>query len=119
MKQVEILYSLLDKIVSDLNASPTFQLTLHQQDVVKKHMSVSGANGRLWVSPSKGGYDISLSGLSLENALTGALISYFGREADGYKQKNSNKGFNRQPFWRTRDFNDVKIVCEMYARTEK
>lgn len=69
MNQVEILCSLLEKTVSKLNQNLAIPLTLNQQEKVKKHISLSGANGRLWISPSKGGYDVSISGISLEDEL--------------------------------------------------
>ncbi|GGB01009.1 hypothetical protein [Agarivorans gilvus] len=118
MNKVEVVYSLLEKVVSELNRQAVV-ITLNQQVKTKKHMSLSGANGRLWISPSQYGYDVSLSGLSLEKQLEPTLTSYFGRECDGYKQLNGNKGFKRQPFWRTDNFRDVEVVCEMYAKTGK
>ncbi|EJO4031858.1 histidine kinase [Vibrio cholerae] len=119
MNQVDILYSLLNDVVSDINHRFRSSLVLNQQKVTKKHISLSGANGRLWVSPSIGGYDVSVSGKSLENELVPTLTSYFGRGPDGYKQKNANKGFKHQPFWRTKDFQNVQAVCEMYVKTAK
>ncbi|EMI4329422.1 histidine kinase [Vibrio cholerae] len=119
VNQVDILYSLLNDVVSDINHRFRSSLVLNQQKVTKKHISLSGANGRLWMSPSIGGYDVSVSGKSLENELVPILTSYFGRGPDGYKQKNANKGFKHQPFWRTKDFQDVQAVCEMYVKTAK
>ncbi|EOI8049959.1 histidine kinase [Vibrio parahaemolyticus] len=87
MNQADMVYNLLSGVVADLNSSFGCSLALHQQKITKKHISVSGANGRLWVSPSIGGYDISVSGKSLEKELVPTLTSYFGRCADGYKQK--------------------------------
>ncbi|ELA7884164.1 histidine kinase [Vibrio parahaemolyticus] len=117
MKEVEILYSLLAKEVESLNSKLNKTLALNQQDKVKKHISLSGANGRLWVSPSTGGYDVSISGASLERTLLPVLTAHFKRRPDGYKQKNSNKGFLRQPYWRTNNFGDVQYACELYANT--
>lgn len=119
MNQVDILYSLLSDVISDINLRFRSSLVLNQQRVTKKHISLSGANGRLWVSPSVVGYDISVSGKSLENELVPTLKTYFGRNPDGYKQKNANKGFKHQPFWRTKDFQDVQVACELYAKTAK
>ena len=119
MNQADMVYNLLSGVVVDLNSRFGCSLVLHQQKITKKHISVTGANGRLWVSPSIGGYDISVSGKSLEKELVPTLKSYFGRCADGYKQKNANKGFMHQPFWRTSDFQDVQAVCQMYMKTAK
>ncbi len=49
--------------------------------------------------------------------MTARLTSYFGRNPDGYKQRNATRGFERQPFWRTSNFLNVEAVCEMYAKT--
>ncbi|HHX8502022.1 TPA: histidine kinase [Vibrio diabolicus] len=119
MKEVEILYSLLTKEVESLNSELNIALVLNQQEKVKKHISLSGANGRLWVSPSSGGYDVSISGASLERKLLPVLKAHFERKPDGFKQKNSNKGFLRQPYWRTGNFGDVQYACELYAHTSK
>lgn len=117
LKEVEVLYSLLAKEVESLNSRFSKTLILNQQDKVKKHISLSGANGRLWVSPSTGGYDVSVSGISLERTLLPVLTAYFNREPDGYKQKNSNKGLLRQPYWRTNNFGDVQYACGLYANS--
>ncbi|MEZ8820350.1 MULTISPECIES: histidine kinase [unclassified Vibrio] len=117
MNQVEVLYALMNRIVSDLNKRLPVSLVLHQQQITTKNISLSGANGRVWVSPCQGGYDISISGISLENDMTARLTSYFGRNPDGYKQRNATRGFERQPFWRTSNFLNVEVVCEMYAKT--
>lgn len=119
MKEVEILYSLLAKEIESLNSELNIALVLNQQEKVKKHISLSGANGRLWVSPSSGGYDVSISGASLERKLMPVLKAHFEREPDGFKQKNSNKGFSRQAYWRTQSFFDVQYACELYAQTFK
>lgn len=119
MNQTEILYQSLQKVVWELNDRLALDITLNQQDIIKKNISLSGCNGRLWVYPVAGAYDVSLSGLSLESELSPRLKEYFGCEPQGYKQANANKGFKKQPYWRTTNLNDVAIICEMYAKTIK
>jgi len=82
-------------------------------------MSISGANGRVWIQPSTAGYDVSLSGESLEKQLYTFMKELFGHECNGYKQTNNNEGTKRQPFWRTSDFKKVRAAVCHYAKTSK
>ncbi|MUJ26331.1 histidine kinase [Aliivibrio fischeri] len=119
MSETDNVYRLLKSIVESLNYSSDSTIVLNQQLVNKSNMSLSGANGRLWVSPALGGFDISISGLSLEKELSPKLEKYFDRLPDGYKQKNSRKGFLKQPFWRVKTSKEVEEVCIMYSKTIK
>ncbi|KNH52092.1 histidine kinase [Vibrio cholerae] len=112
MNQVDILYSLLNDVVSDINHRFRSSLVLNQQKVTKKHISLSGANGRLWISPSIGGYDVSVSGKSLENELVPTLTSYFGRGPDGYKQKMQTKALSINRFGEQRTSKMFKLYVK-------
>lgn len=117
MKQKILKNELLEFIHAINTSSGDPKLVFNQQDVVRENMSISGCNGRIWISPSSEGYDVSLSGISLEREMYGYMRALFGHECTGYKQRNANKGFKRQPFWRTSDFHKVESVIERYAKT--
>ncbi|OCH23938.1 hypothetical protein [Aliivibrio sp. 1S128] len=119
MSETDNVYRLLKSIVERLNTSSGTAIVLNQQLVTKSNMSLSGANGRLWISPALDGFDLSISGLSLEKELSPKLEKYFNRLPDGHKQKNSNKGFLKQPFWRVNTSKEVEDVCIMYSATMK
>lgn len=108
----------LQKLLVQINASrATSKLKFNQQVKITSHMSLSGGNGRIWINPHREGIDVSLSGQSLEKQMYGFMFRLFGRDCDGFKQKNAGKGFKRQPFWRTTDFRQVKEVAFKYAKT--
>ncbi len=118
MSDVDILKSKLNRLVDDFNESSLIiKLAFNQQSKVLENMSISGANGRLWVQPSSIGYDISLSGKSLESNYYNSMKAIFGRDCDGYKQTNRNTGNITQPFWRADCFRLVQEAFEMYSKT--
>jgi len=101
--QTKVLQYQLENTVMELNALIDHdKLKFNQQKAVKKHMSISGRNGRVWITPSSVGYDVSLSGKSVEKQLYPTFKIIFGSLHHGYKQSG------RQPFWRTDNFTLVK-----------
>lgn len=118
MNRTKMVHGQLQNLVERLNKDLGVNLQLNQQKVTKEHMSISGANGRLWISPTQDGYDVSLSGKSLEKQMVPTLERFFNRQRDGYKQANSNTGIYTQPYWRTNDFKDVEQVAALYAKTK-
>ena len=78
-------------------------------------MSFSGGNGRIWITPSLDGYDISLSGASLQKQMYPFMKDRVGRDCDGFKQRN--KDLKNQPFWRVSDFELVRQAVIHYADT--
>ncbi|PML05254.1 hypothetical protein BCT86_13035 [Vibrio breoganii] len=115
-EQTTLLHRRLILLVTRLNESGYSSIKLHQQNKRKENMSLEGGIGRLYVQPSANGYDVSLSGASIEHLMTKQLEELFGRIPDGYKQTNATKGFKKQPYWRTDNFSHVEVVSEMYAR---
>jgi hypothetical protein len=109
---------LLIDIVKEINTfQGSLKITFNQQARQKKNMSFCGGNGRLWVQPVTEGYDVSLSGKSLEKQMYGFMSNLCDRECDGYKQTNMNKGKKENPFWRVADFDKVRKAAYYYAET--
>ena len=119
MKQAEILKNRLMQLVDEANTSPEINIQFNQQRVVKEHMSITGGNGRLYITPSVDGYDISLSGISIEKKMYAFMRDLCGKECDGYKQLNKKIGKENQPFWRVSDFKIVATAIYQYAKTKK
>ncbi len=114
------LKSILKTNIEEINRNlGSNRLTFHQQKVTTKNMSVSGFNGRIWFNPVSDGFDISLSGKSLENQLSNKISALAGRDCDGFKQVNSNKGIKKQPYWRFSDPKYIRIVLNEYIKTSK
>ena len=71
MNQTDILKNKLLSLKDEVNQAAGKEiLSFNQQSKVQENMSYSGCNGRLWIQPSIEGYDISLSGASVEKELT-------------------------------------------------
>jgi len=120
MSKVDILKYKLLELVNEINKKEKdIKLMFNQQDVKVENMSVSGANGRLYVFPISTDYDVSLSGESLELSAYAAMQELFGKEHDGFKQPNSNTGIFTQPYWRTDNFELVKKAVYIYSKTTK
>ncbi|MEZ9784067.1 hypothetical protein BCV08_15195 [Vibrio breoganii] len=118
MDKTTLLFERLVKLVERKNIQSGSNFKVLQQEKVKANISIAGGNGRLYVQPSTEGYDVSLSGQSLEHILTSSLVNFFHRPPDGYKQTNANKGFKKQPYWRTDSFKDVETVCAFYLEVK-
>jgi len=119
MNQCEI-KERLQELVVEVNAEKLPRvgaLAFDQQQVTTANMSVrlTHGTGRMYVQPSRSGCDVSLSGLVVEGEMYPFMCELFGRECNGYKQRNSNKGWAKQPFWRTADFSKVKEAIRWYA----
>jgi len=69
---------------------------------------VSGGDGRIWVTVTTKGYDVSISGATLEYELYNYMRLLCGRDCDGYKKSSGDSKNPRQPFWRVADFSYVK-----------
>lgn len=117
-KRIEDLKSRLAALEREINSSGQYNIQLHQQNVHKHHLSFSGGNGRIWISPNSEGYDISLSGKSLASQMYPFMRDVCGRECDGYKQTNERLGKKDNPFWRVNDFALVSASVHHYARTK-
>ena len=116
----DILKSLLEKLVDSINSDQgNLKIRFNQQVKQTKNMSLTGGNGRLYVQPAIDGYDISLSGKSLENEMYGFMRSLCNKDCDGYKQLNKRLGKKDQPFWRVEDFNMVRESAYHYAKTRR
>lgn len=110
----------LHELVAEVNAEKlpkSGELAFYQQRVAKGNMSVylTQGNGRIYVQPSTSGCDVSLSGQVIEGEMHPFMRELFGKECDGFKQLNRNKGWAKQPFWRTDDFGKVKNAIRYYA----
>ena len=116
----EIVKNQLERLVNSINSTQgDLRIKFNQQVKQTKNMSLTGGNGRLYVQPSTEGYDISLSGKSLENGMYGFMSGLCKKECDGYKQLNERLGKKDQPFWRVDDFNIVREAALHYAKTRK
>ena len=118
MSKTEVLKSKLVDLVTELNDSNDLNLKFNQQVKTIENMSISGANGRLYINPSSVGYDVSLSGKSLEKNLHGLFKELFNEDCTGFKQSNKNTGIITQPFWRTDNFSLVKKAVLLYSKTK-
>jgi hypothetical protein len=116
-KRIADLKSRLAALEQEINSGGQYKVQLHQQDVHKHHLSFSGGNGRIWISPNTEGYDISLSGKSLERQMYPFMRDLCERECNGYKQTNARLGKKDNPFWRVSDFDLVKRAVFHYAST--
>ena len=119
MSQIDRLAAQLKSLERELHESGSTHVRLNQQRISRENMSFSGANGRIWIQPANGAYDISLSGRALVNELGPAIQSICGRQCDGYKQTNRRLGKADQPYWRVADFALVKAAAHLYAKTRK
>ncbi len=119
MHPTDILKNKLIALVEEINNNTKTTISFNQQSKKKENMSLSGGNGRMWIQPSPEGYDISLSGISLEKNLTPYMEKLFGKPCDGYKQTNNNIGIIRQPYWRTDSFKLVSQAAYEYSKTVK
>jgi hypothetical protein len=58
-------------LVDELNENlGSLKMKFNQQQVSTGNMSLSGGNGRVWITPCSSGCDVSLSGKSLESELS-------------------------------------------------
>jgi len=106
----------LKNLVKKINElSPGINVEFHQQDVTKKNMCIKGCNGRIWIEPTSKGYDISLSGNSLEKEMYGFMAELYERECDGYKQLNKRIGQKKAPFWRVDNYEMMEKAVYRYA----
>lgn len=119
MSKTEIIKAHLISLVNEINTKNGYEkLKFNQQQIKLGNMSLSGANGRLRITHSSIGYDVSLSGKSLESNLYNSFKDLFGCECHGYKQTNRNTGIITQPFWRTGNFSLVKEAALIYEKTK-
>ena len=118
MSKTKILKLKLIDLVNELNESTNGNLKFNQQAKTRENMSISGANGRLYVSPSSIGYDVSLSGKSVEESLYNSFKELFNQDCTGFKQTNRNTGIITQPFWRIDNFELVKKAALLYSKTQ-
>ena len=111
----------LHEVVAEVNASDLLkagELAFYQQKIATGNMSIylTQGIGRIYVQPCSSGCDISLSGKVIEGEMYPFMRKLFGKECDGFKQLNRNKGKKDQPFWRTPDFGKVKEAIIYFAR---
>ncbi|NEX11348.1 hypothetical protein CR161_00145 [Prosthecochloris sp. ZM] len=111
----------LIELVAEVNVGKlpkTGELAFHQQRVTTGNLSVylTKGIGRIYVQPNSSACDVSLSGKVIEVEMYPFMRELFGDECDGFKQTNRNKGWLKQPFWRTADFGKVRECIRYYAR---
>jgi hypothetical protein len=109
--KTEALKEKLISLVKEINVSINPSVSFDQQLKIKKHMSLIGCNGRMFVLPTPTGYEVSIYGISVEKNLYPYLKDLFGRDCNGHRQPNE-----RQPKWKTDDFNIVKQAAILYAK---
>ena len=107
--------SRLHQLVDEINKDAGYnKVRFHQQRVRKAHMSIEGRNGRLTVKPTQKGWDLGLSGQSLEKEMYEYMCRLTG------KQKHDKFGFpNRQamPIWEVNDLKLVDKAVRHYSKT--
>jgi hypothetical protein len=93
------------------------ELAFHQQRVATGNMSIylTHGTGRIYVQPKSVGCDICLSGKVIEGEMYPFMRKLFGKECDGFKQRNKNLGKTAVPFWRTEDFRKLEEAIHFYA----
>ncbi len=103
----------LEKLKDVINLlSVTKEIEFHQQDVNKKNMHFTGANGSLWIHPTLKGYDVGLSGISLTKEMYTFMCILSG------KKSHDKYGFpaqKTQPKWEIDSFDSVKKAVYRYA----
>ncbi len=114
--EVKVQLIALEAEVNSQLDSGFVRIKFQQQLEKDANMSFIGGNGRIYIQPSALGYDISLSGKSLEKEMYSFMHKLCGQECTDYKQKNKSKGKKDQPFWRVDDFEIVKKAVYQYAR---
>ena len=112
--QTDILKTKLELLQAELVASGAKNIQLNQQAIKKANLSFSGGDGRIYIQPSSVGYDISLSGQSLQKAMFGFMTDLCGGNPDGYKQ---TKPAPHAPFWRVSNFALVEKAVRRYSQT--
>jgi len=100
----------------EINFNTGCNIKFNQQKKIKEHMSFTGGNGRIGISPSLDKYDITLSGQSLEKQMYSFMSNLCGKENDGHKQ---TKPEPHAPYWRISDFELVKNAVSYYSKTRK
>ncbi|UKA12896.1 hypothetical protein [Photobacterium damselae] len=113
MNKIEILRKQLRKIIVEVNTEYNSNLIQDQQDEIKNNQSILKRGtriGRVWIHTSSRGYDISISGQSLEPKLRPAMVKIFGHESIGFKQSK------KQAFWSTEDLEQINQVIIEYAK---
>ncbi len=115
MENTKILKNKLIQLESEVNSDFMHNIQFHQQKVTKENMSFSGGNGRIWIQPFHSGYDICLSGKSIEKQMYKFMCDLCGQNHTGYKQ---TKPEPHAPFWRVDDFKLVEKAVYNYAKTK-
>ena len=114
--QTDILKSKLLLLESEILASGANSIKLNQQFVTKANMSFSGGDGRIYIQPASDGYDVSLSGRSLQSQMLKFMTDICGKSPDGHKQTKPDL---HQPYWRVSDFGLVQEAVIHYSKTCK
>ena len=108
----------IKRVIENINTQRgDIKLGFSQQKKKTKNMSIVGGNGRLRIKPTVAGFDISLAGKSLEREMYPFMSQLFGRNHDGYKQRNKNKGTKSAPFWKTNDLSKLELAAVKYSKT--
>ncbi|CAD5373048.1 hypothetical protein RA210_U280023 [Rubrivivax sp. A210] len=110
--RVDNLKARLQSLVAEINSSASCQIMLHQQSVIRKHISLSGGNGRMYIAPTASEFDISLSGHSLTQELSPFMTDLCGPRRD-YKHRKHL----REPYWRVSDFQSIERAVKRYSQT--
>ena len=113
----EVTKQQLQELVDRVNSTPQRNtLEFHQQTESKENMSITGGNGRLCIRLTTKGYDIGLSGKSLEKemyAFMCKLTSKNHHDKYGFPAKEA------QPKWEVDNFKKVEDAVCRYASTIK
>ena len=116
MSKVDIVKKKLIVLVDEINnQNLSGKVKFNQQKVIARNMSISGANGRIYINPVGSEYDVSLLRKSLEKNAGKSLEELFNKSHDGYK--HAAKEY--QPYWRTDNFELVKKAVYIYSKTTK
>ena len=107
----------LKRLVDKVNSSLQFKkLSFNQQVVIKKHMSITGGNGRLCIQPTSKGYNVGLSGKPLENEMYNFMCDVLKKERP---DKYGFPASESLPKWEVKNFEDVRTIVLQYAKTNK
>ena len=94
---VDALLVLINETCAKLIKNSNLTLIVKQQPVKKENISITGAEGTLWLQLSPHWCDIGMNGTHESNPRLQQMETMFGRSCDGYKQ---TKPEPHQPFWR-------------------
>ena len=109
---VDALLVLVNEICAELSKNSHLALIVKQQAVRKENISITGAEGTLWLQLYAHWCDIGMNGTKESNPRLQQMETMFGRLCDGCKQ---TKPEPHQLFWRCTTTKELIQAIHFYA----